>query len=163
LLKNHGKLKIAIISLLVLFLGYQYFNSFYASVLTESAIYYEYTDGVKAEGVIIRNEETVTVEQSGTLHFNIADGEKVAKDGIIANIYDSEAASVAATEISSLEERIALIEELEIYNDITAIDLKVLNARINTALNEFILGSADGNFEDCDYSLETLLTLMTRK
>ena len=163
LLKNHGKLKIAIISLLVLFLGYQYFNSFYASVLTESAIYYEYTDGVKAEAVIIRNEETVTVEQSGTLHFNVADGEKIAKDGIIANIYDSEAASVAATEISSLEERIALIEELEIYNDITAIDLKVLNARIDTALNEFIVQGADGNFEGCDYSLETLLTLMTRK
>lgn len=163
MLKNRPKFKIAIIVLLVLFLGYQYLNSFYASVLTESAIYYEYTDGVMAEAVIIRNEEKVESEQSGTLHFNVLDGEKIAKDGIIANIYESEAASSAATEISELEERVALIEELESYNDITAIDLKVLNSRIDAALNEFIIGNADGNFEGGEETLSTLLSLMTRK
>lgn len=163
MLKNRPKLKIAIILLLVLFLGYQYLNSFYSSVLTESAIYYEYTDGITAEAIIMRNEENVEAEQIGTLHFNVSDGEKIAKDGIIANIYGSEAASTAATQISALEERIALIEELEVYNDITAIDLKVLNSRIDAALNEFIIGNADGNFEGGEETLASLLTLMTRK
>lgn len=160
--KGFSKLKITVILLLVLFLGYQYFHSFYSSVLTESAIYYEHTNGIKTEGIIIRNEETVKSEQSGTLHFNILDGEKISKDGIIAYIYESEAASSAATKISENKEKIKLIEELEVYNDITAIDLKVLNAKINSALNEFVIENADGVFGEKD-RLDNLLTLMTRK
>ena len=163
LLKNYPKSKIAIVALLLIFLVYQYLNSFYSSVLTESAIYYEYTDGVTAEGIIIRNEERVFSDQKGTLHFNVFDGEKISKDGIIANIYGSEFESSAVTEISELNERLKLIEELEFYNDITAIDLKVLNSRINTALNEFVMGNADGNFEGGTEKLATLLSLMTRK
>ena len=162
LLKGYGKLKITVIVFLVLFLGYQYFHSFYSSVLTESAIYYEYTNGITTDAVIIRSEETIKSEQTGTLHFNIPNGEKVSKDGIIAYIYENEAASAAATKIAENKERIALIEELEVYNDITAIDLKVLNAKIDAALNEFIIENADGGFGE-QKELDNLLTLMTRK
>lgn len=162
MLKGYGKLKITVIVFLVLFLGYQYFHSFYSSVLTESAIYYEYTSGITTDAVIIRSEETIKSEQTGTLHFNIPNGEKISKDGIIAYIYENEAASAAATKIAENKERIALIEELEVYNDITAIDLKVLNAKIDSALNEFIIENADGSFGGHE-GLDNLLTLMTRK
>lgn len=162
MLKGQGKLKIIGILFILLFLGYQYFHSFYSSVLTESAIYFEKTYGIQTNGIIIRSEETVKSEQKGTLHFNILDGEKISKDGIIAYIYESEAASSAATKIAENKARIALIEELEVYNDVTAIDLKVLNAKISSALNEFIIENADGKFEDKE-KLDNLLTLMTRK
>ena len=160
--RNISKAKIIVILLLVLFLGYQYFHSFYSSVLTESAIYYEHTYGITANGIIIRNEEAVKSEQTGTLHFNVVDGEKISKDGAIAYIYENEAASAAATKIAENKEKIKLIEELEVYNDITAIDLKVLNAKINTALNEIIIENADGIFQKKE-KLDSLLTLMTRK
>lgn len=162
MLKENGKVKLIGILFLVLFLGYQYFSSFYSSVLTESAIYYEYTHGIKADGIIIRSEETIKSDQTGTLHFNLLDGEKVSKDGIIAYVYDSKDASAAATKIAENKARIALIEELEAYNDITAVDLKVLNAKINSELNDFIKGNADGIFTGSE-KLEDLLTLMTRK
>lgn len=162
LLKNVSKLKVVAVILLVLFLGYQYFSSFYSSVLTESAIYYEYTHGIKANGIIIRNEETVKSDQKGTLHFNVIDGEKISKDGIIAYVYENAAASSAATKIAENKEKIALIEELEAYNDITAVDLKVLNAKINTELNNVIIENSDGVFGRRE-TLDNLLTLMTRK
>ena len=87
---------------------------------------------------------------------------EISKDGVIAYLYENEAASLAATKIAENKEKIKLIEELEVYNDITAIDLKVLNAKINSALNEFVIDNADGLYGEKE-KIDNLLTLMTRK
>ena len=93
----------------------------------------------------------------------VASGEKIAKDGTIANIYSSDSASAAASRIAEIDKQLSIIGEIEGYNDLTAVDMDTINARINSHLNSFVLSTQDGRFSDTADSLSDLLTMMTRK
>lgn len=148
---------------ILIFLGYQLFTAFYSTIQTESAVNFDYTDGIKTTGYIIRNESLVHSDHSGTLHFAVSDGAKVAKDGVIANVYASDAASAAATRATEIEQQLAQIDEIEGYNNLAAVDLSVLNAKITAYLDRYIYGASDGNYTDLSDSISGLLTAMTRK
>lgn len=161
--KRNKIIQIALIICVVFFLAYQYYVAVYASISTESASVMEYTDGVDAVGTFIRNEVAVTGNQTGTLHFTVANGEKVSKGGTIAEIYQSDAASAAAARIKEIDEQLALIEEIEGYNDVTAVDINTINDRIHSYLNEAIYQTADDRYLGVADSVTGLITMLTRK
>lgn len=160
---RHKLIKILIVVAVVFFIGYQYYVSVYAAISTELAARYEHTEGIEAIGTFIRNEVAVTYDGSGTIHFVLKNGEKVAKDGKIASIYESDAASAAASRINEIDEQLAVISEMEGYNNSTAVDVTTINNRIEKHLNALAYASQDGRFSDVQESSSNLLTMMTRK
>lgn len=161
--KRHRLIKFAIAACIVLFLGYQYYVGFYAAIATESAEQFEYTEGIDTVGTFIRNEITITSDHIGTIHFVVGNGEKVAKDGVIASIYESDSASAAASRINEIDGQLAIIAEIEGYNDSTAVDVNTINTRISEHLNSFVYTAHDGRFSDVGNSVSDLLTMLTRK
>lgn len=161
--KRHKLIRFLIAFCIVFFLIYQYYVGFYSTITTESASQYEYTEGIDGQATVIRSEKTITSAKDGTIHFMVASGEKIAKDGTIANIYSSDSASAAASRIAEIDKQLSIIEEIEGYNDLTAVDMDTINARINSHLNSFVLSTQDGRFSDTADSLSDLLTMMTRK
>ena len=161
--KRHRFIKFIIGFSIVFFLAYQYYMGFYAAVTTESAQQFEYTEGIDSVGTFIRNEIFVTCDQSGTVHYLLSNGEKVAKDGVIANLFESDSASAAASRISDIDQQLATISEIEGYNDSTAVDVDTINSRIKNHLNSFVYASQDGRFSDVKDSVSDLLTMLTRK
>lgn len=161
--KRRKIIQIAIIICVVLFLGYQYYVAVYASISTESAAAFEYTDGIDAVGTFVRNEVAVTSELDGTVHFLVGNGEKVAKNGTIANVYSSAAASAAASRVSEIDKQLALISEIEGYNDTTAVDINTINNRIYGYLNDVIYTTQNGRYLDVGDNVTSLITMMTRK
>ena len=77
-------LRIAIVLLAVFFVFHQMYSSLFKPITTQSAEYFEYSDGLEITGYIIRNEETVSTTTRGVLHFVAEDGARVAKNGLIA-------------------------------------------------------------------------------
>lgn len=148
---------------MVLFLGYQWYASVFLAITTESAERFNYTESVDTTATFIRNEVTVENNKQGTIHFLVASGEKVAANGTIANIYKSSAASAAASRIAEIDKQLGIIEEIEGYNNSTAVDMGTINDRINTHLNEMIYKASDGRFHDVGNATSELLTVMTRK
>lgn len=161
--KSNKLIKLLIVFCILFFLAYQFYFGFYSSISTESADYYEYTDGVNSVGTFIRNEQVIVSDQEGTTHFLVASGEKIAKDGVIANIYASDSASAAASRISEIDNQLELIKKIEGYNDLTAVDVNTINARISNYLNAFVLSTGDGRYNDVGENMSDLLTMMTRK
>lgn len=161
--KRHKLIKFIIAACIILFLGYQYYVGFYASIATESAEQFKYTEGIDTVGTFIRNEITVKSDHKGTIHFVVSNGEKVAKDGVIASIYESDSASAAASRIKEIDEQLAVISEIEGYNDSTAVDVNTINNRISEHLNNFVYTAQDGRFSDVENSVSDLLTMLTRK
>lgn len=161
--KRNRIIQIIIIICVVFFLAYQYYVAVYASISTESASMIEYTDGVDAVGTFIRNEVVVTNDQSGTLHFTLASGDKIAKGGTIAEIYSSDAASAAAARITEINEQLSLIEEIEGYNDITAVDIDTINDRVHTYLNDLVYQTSSDRYLTASDGVTKLITMMTRK
>lgn len=156
-------IKFAVIAAIIVFLAYQYYVGFYAAIKTESAEQFQYTEGIDTVGTFIRNEMAITSDHTGTVHFVIANGEKVAKQGTIAKIYQSDAASAAASRIDEINAQLGVIAEIEGYNDSTAVDVDTINERITKHINNFVYTVHDGRFYDIGGSVSDLLTMMTRK
>ena len=162
-MKKYGLLKFILAAFAVVFLANQIFSSVYKSITTESAVYYTYSDGLKIIGVIIRNEMLVESENNGVLHFMVDDGKRVSKDGVVANIYNSESASITLSEIDRLKTQIADIQDILSYNDIDAANLELINNKISDNFNDLIRSSSYGNFSNVYEDLQSLLSSINRR
>lgn len=162
-MKSSTLLKWLTCLLVAVFVIHQLISSLYSPVKTETAVYDTVTDGFNITGIIIRNERLVEYSGGGVMHFVIKDGGRVAKGGTVANVYDSESASIAVTKTKELEEKIADIEDILSYNDIEAANLELINERISEKLDKLIASASTGSFASVrDYSAE-LLSAMNRK
>ncbi len=161
--KSRRAIEIIAVLLVVGFCAYQFFAGYYFSITTESAVFYEYSQGIEITGTVIRNENIITSTDSGTLHFVISDGERVAKGGVIAQVYSSDKASAAASRIDEINEQLSTIEEIEGYNDLNAVDMNTLNLRITDRLNQFIYCVSDNSFDTAQQKAAELVAALTRK
>lgn len=162
-MKSSTVLKTLVIALISVFAIHQIISSLYKPIKTETAAYTTAADGINITGLIIRNETLIKAPSSGVLHFVTGDGSRAPKDGVIANIYDSESASVTISRIDSVNAKIADIEEMLSYNDLEAADLDMINNKIKLCLNNLIINSSNGDFQSIsDYS-ESLLSALNRR
>jgi len=147
-MQSNRVVKILISVLVVVFVFHQLYSSVFKPIVTESAEFYEYSDGLDISGIIIRNEKIVKSDTNGVLHFVATNGSRVAKKGVIAQIYDNANASITVTQIETIKSQIADIEELQSYNDQKAADLDLINNRVITSINSLIYNTSHGNYSD---------------
>ncbi len=162
-MKKNTLIKLAIVLLALTFFINQFVSLVYKPVTTESAVFYTANNGFKITGVIIRNEILVKNTNDGVLHFMIDDGERVAKNGVIANIYGSESASITLSQIETVQNRIDNIEDILSFNDLDAANLNLINKRVNDNLNNLVLSAANGNFGEMQNSGDELLFSVNRR
>lgn len=162
-MKGSSVLKGLTALLIAIFVIHQLVSSLYSPVKTESAVYTTAADGFNITGVIFRNEALVNYTGGGVMHFVIKDGSRVAKDGIIANVYDSEGASIAVSQAKELEQKIADIEDILSYNDIEAANLELINSRVSERVNKLIISASTGNYSEVSQASAELLSAMNRK
>ncbi|HBC26025.1 MAG TPA: secretion protein HlyD, partial [Ruminococcaceae bacterium] len=81
--------------LLLIYVGYQVYNSNYSRIKTETAAYATAQDTISAKGSAIRKEALIRQEKSGVLTYALSSGGKIAKGGVVADLYDSAAAATA--------------------------------------------------------------------
>ena len=162
-MKGSKIFKYALILLGAVFIINQLFSSWYMPIKTENAVYYTTNDGFKVSGQIVRNETLETTDTDGVFHFLIADGIRVSKDGVIANIYKSAESSITVSKIDLLKTQIADIEDVLSYNDIEAANLELINSKIAESLGEMIFESANGNYSKNDSLSKNLLSVNNRK
>ncbi len=156
-------LKIFFVLLALVFIIHQAYSSFYKPVTTESAEFYTAVDGIDVTGIIIRNETVISSDAGGVLHFVTADGSRVAKDGIIASIYDTEGASLTVSQIDAVKKQIADIEEIQKYNNLEAADLDLINSKVKSGLNELVRNTVGNNFSNVSQDGDNLLSYINRR
>ena len=132
-------------------------------ITTVSAEYYTAVEGFQINAVVIREEKVITSDTTGALHFTLSDGERVAKGGVIANIYSDAETSVTVNRIAQLNARIADIEEIQGYNDVEAADINLVNNKVTNSLNTLLRGIASGNFSSVESDSAELLTNISRR
>ena len=153
----------SILIILVLFIAYQFYAVFYNPVTTEVVNKSTTINGLDISAIIIREEQLVKTNTENSLHFEVEDSERVAKNGIIANIYASSEQSLAASELVEVQKEIADIEEIQKYNDLKAVDMSLLNKKIYDNLNNISFTVATGRFYGINEQENDLLTLLNRK
>lgn len=161
-MKGTKVIKIVLAFIAAAFLIRQGIAFFHKPISTETVTYYTVSDGLRFTAMIVRNETPVTASD-GVLHFLVSDGNHVAKDGVIANLYDSESTSVTLTRISELNKKISELEELLSYNDLEAADMDLVNAKVNEALDRMIFNGAAGDYNDYGNYSEELLSALNKR
>ncbi len=162
-MKKFSVVKIVVAVLASVFIIHQSIATFYKPITTESAIYYTSNDGFKITGIVIRNEVLVKSSKNGVLHFMIDDGIRVAKNGVVANVYESESASITLSQIQTVKAKIEDIKDIMSFNDLQAANLDLINNRVFEKLNGLVVSSSSGNFEEVPNCAEQLLSSINRK
>ena len=162
-MRSERVLKFFVVLLIAVFFVHQAAAAVYKPISTESASYYTAADGLNITGLIIRNETLVKSQSGGVMHFIASDGDRVAKNGIIANIYDNETASITLSRMDSVNAKIADIEEMMSYNDLEAADLDMINTRVQKSLDSMIISVSGGDFDNYSDRREALLSALNRR
>lgn len=162
-MRSERVLKFFVVLLIAVFFVHQAAAAVYKPISTESASYYTAADGLNITGLIIRNETLVKSQSGGVMHFIASDGDRVAKNGIIANIYDNETASITLSRMDSVNAKIADIEEMMSYNDLEAADLDMINTRVQKSLDSMIISVSGGDFDNYLDCREALLSALNRR
>ena len=91
--------------LVLLSVGYQVFQATHHAFQTETAMYGQVSDVLQTEGFVIREETVIDETVSGVLSYRVADGTRVAKGGVIADVFSTESDASAQREKERLEKR----------------------------------------------------------
>ena len=145
-MKKFSPIKIIVIFLALTFIINQLVSVFYKPISTESAYFHTASKGFDITGIIIRNESLIKTNKEGVLHFITPDSNRVAKNGVIANIYHNEDASITLSHIDTIKKKIDDIEDIISQNNVQAGNLDVANHNIDSKLNELVLSSSFGDF-----------------
>lgn len=156
-------IKVVSVCLLIFVVLFQLYQSFYNPVTTGTVIHYSTYNGIELKTVAIRDESLLTTDSSGVLSYNVDDGGKIEKGGVVADIYKSESDAGIETEIENLEKAIADLEEVDGYNTSEAVDIDYLDSRIDSALLSLINEAATGKQSSSSESAALLLKLMNRR
>ncbi len=162
-MREHKVLKIALCIIAVIFVVNQIYSAVYKPITTVSAESYTAVDGFKINATIVREEKIITADTSGALHYILSDGERVAKNGTIANIYSDAEVSVTVNRIAQLDERINDIEQMQGYNDVEAVDITLVNNKVNDSLNIMLRNAAAGDYSALEDDASQLLTNISRR
>ena len=79
---------------------------------TETVSYGQVSDSLQAQGFAIRNETLVVGEYDGVISYRMADGTRVAKGGVIADVYQSEDDAAAWSRIERIDREVANLQAL---------------------------------------------------
>jgi putative membrane fusion protein len=121
----------------VLFVSVYVIMQFYSSVVnpvtTDTVYPHSSISGCDTKGFVIRNETLVEKSIDGTLGYEVENGGRVAKNGVIANIYSSDLDAEKKAKAEQINQQISVLEDLQNYNDLNAADLSLINSKIHTA------------------------------
>ncbi len=137
-------IKIAAALFLTVFIFSQLYSVVINPVTTDTVYPHLAYSGYETKGFIIRNEMVVPYAESGVLSYEVSNGGRVAKGGTIACSYQNSSEAEIQLEIEEIEEKIATLQQIQVYNDINVADLNSVNSSIKNAIFQVIDSSQGG-------------------
>lgn len=162
--RSGGKVIKWVLLILVAFIVlFQLYQSLYSPVTTGSVVHYETYNGIEINAVAIRDEQVLTTSDSGVLSYAVNDGGKIERGGVVADIYASEEDADTETEIEQMENTIKDLEDVNGVNNSQAVDIDLLDSRIDTELLSLVNESATGKIDAGKEIASELLKQLNRR
>lgn len=149
--------------LLLVYIGYQVYITNHKDIVTEVAMYGTVSDTVQARGFAIRDEKVITDSYSGVLSYRVADGTRVSKGGVIADVFTTESDAAAWNKIDNLNREIENLQPLAKSADFFAANPSTISSQIYTSLGNIFSELRRGNFSETTTLKENLQTVLNRK
>ena len=125
---------VVLVFLVLLYVGYQAYQATHQSIRTETAMYGEVSDVLQAQGFILRNETVIDESYSGVLSYRVADGSRVSRGGVIADIFSNESDAASQRELDQLDQEIENLQSLSQTANFYVANPSMLGDQIYSAL-----------------------------
>ena len=150
-------------ALLLLYIGYQVVNAGYQSVQTETAVYASLQDVVQADAFAVRQETAVMSQTAGVVSYRQGEGGKVAKGGVVAEIYRTAEDAAAQQELEKLDEEIETLQDLAAPGETYAANPDRLEEQVQQEFTTLLRQISEENFSELDAAGSALLKLLNQK
>ena len=132
---------------LLAYVGYQGYRFMFSPVKTETAVYYEAYDSVTADVFAVKNETVILSESQKVKVYQVTDGSRIEKNGVIIEEFDSGVDPSAQEKINSMEKDIAALKELNKTGKSFSLHADLLSRQMSEQLMT-IAGSVQNNSFD---------------
>jgi hypothetical protein len=164
-LKNVGMYVIsAIVSLLVIaYIVYHAVGSFNTTIETMVSEVITERDTINLEAYIFRDETIVYSPVDGTVNYLFNDGDKIAINSLLANIYPGGSVNADRTERIEIEKKLNVLEHSNLTSNIATMDTTAIDNNINELMNIIRYRIEIGDIEYALYRKDELLILLNQR
>lgn len=143
-------LKIFLVVLVLLYVVYQIYQITYSPVKTVTVSEETVFDSVVADAIFVRDEDIVESNLTGTMVYDIKDGTRVEKGGVIANVFSSEAQAKAYAQLAEIKKQTDYYENIVLQSNSGNSSLDVIDSNIESSVNNYIRTLSSGWLENVD-------------
>lgn len=151
---------LVLILLLIVFISIVY-NFRNKGIATETALLSDAVFAEEIQGVFIREEIPVTYSGKGVLSYKVADGGKVGKDTVIADVYPNDEQIARNREIAQLERELAILERIQNPGTLESAQPSSLSDNISESYRALIYSRDTKDYATLQSELENLLVGMS--
>lgn len=174
-LSDKQLLIIILCTMLLILIGYasrEIYYSYTGSLRSEMIDYVTEEQIINVEGIVIRNEglssgkkmdSLLKKSSSGTYSPVVSDGENVAKNQSVAYIFENEENADKYREIEEIKSRLALLTKLQDSENISYLDLTMLNSEIASSVSSLIEANDNNDLSALDSRIDDLCYKLTSK
>lgn len=153
-----AKITAFVLSLLMLaYVGYQAWLAFYDPYVTEAVYLESYVEHQQLNGFFVRSEILIEGAQTGVVGYNCQNGEKVAKNATVAEIYSSTDDLLLLQKISTLQEQRDVLAEVQSKETSEGLKLDLLSKQISDYEMELIRAVDQNEFGTLDSTGRNLM------
>lgn len=149
--------------LLLFYIGNQIYNANFSSVKTETAIYAAAQDSIPVTGTVIRKEQLIAKTQDGIITYPLGQGGKIAKGGVVAEVYDSAKDATQQQQMERLQAEIDRLQRLNTPVDTYAANPEPLTKQINRRLTDVLTSIQEQDYTALDTERNDLLYAMNER
>lgn len=149
--------------LLVSYVCYQVYTYFHSTVELQTCRTHTVYDTLDVKGIAIRSEEILEQDTSGYIYYTLENGARVAKDGVIAEIYPSENDALAQKKLKELNAEISSLKTLQKQGTVSKTNLETLNGQISQTQVDMLSDVNLGKYQNLSTQRNALIEYLNRK
>jgi putative membrane fusion protein len=121
-------------------------------------------DSVEAEGFVIRKEVPILKNfASGSIDYVINNGERVAKDGVVAKVYENNGDILAIKKIAEIDSEIENLNKLNTLDKSLAEGPNILTKQTNSEIRSLLSQLNDEDYKKTTKTKEKILYLLNER
>lgn len=136
---------------------------YYNPLITEPAELYSFEGYIQSTGVFVRNEKTVSYNGDGIISYVYDDGEKLAKNSVIAKIYSSEGDLALQNKVDELNKQISVLKDAEKLIGSDNSQLEAFSNQIYEHHSKMLQNVIDGDYITVSEMKNEYLNLICKK
>lgn len=142
---------------------YQIYVSNFTKVKTQPVTYTSLSDSIQSESFIVRDEVFINNNSNGVMSYLLEDGEKVAKDGTVAEIFNNYDDAKTQKEIKNIDNEINNFKQLSYLSNSYTSDPLATDEQIGSSIQKMIKDINTSSYNNIQKSRSDILYLMNEK